>query len=158
VEYGKWLSFDLPNSTQTLISHTKQIEFSVGTIAACLPTLKPLFKDLLETARSTRSRIGSYRVNGTKSSSGYLEPSDPWGNKEIALDSYPSNVAPSPTSSKTPYAVRITTQPAAAVDKGNWEAQRRESEEGNWPLRPHHALGSNGIVRTREITREVSIV
>lgn len=125
------------------------IEMCVGAIAASLPTLKPLFKDILETARSmtsgSRSR-NSYAAKRSKSSLGYAKtPEDGW-RKEVALESYTTNEPISPASSKAPYHVRVTTQ-------DSWEGNRKESDEGEWPLRPHHTLGSNGgIIRTREIS------
>lgn len=138
------------------------IEFTVGTIAACLPTLKPLFKDLLETARAltsgSRSRGTNYKVKGSKSSLGYSTPQDPWRSKEIALDSYTST----PTGSKAPYAVRITTRPKVSIDKEDWDENREDNDEG--PLRPspHHALGSNGgsngTVRTQNNRQNISHV
>lgn len=131
------------------------IEMCTGIIAASLPTLKPLFKDILDTARGltagTRSRGGSYKMR-SKSSLGYSKTTDPWKSKEIALDSYTSNEASSPASSKAPYHVRITTHSAAMDDKEGRNTNREDIEEGSWPLQSHQALKSNGIVRTREIS------
>ncbi|KAJ4363969.1 hypothetical protein N0V83_009423 [Neocucurbitaria cava] len=131
------------------------IEFTVGIIAASLPTLKPLFNWFLETARAItsggRSKGGSYRVSGH--SRGYQNKTDQW-NKDIPMDSFPTSKGDSsPTSSKSPYHVRITTQPTGRADKEGWEAQRKDSDESIMPLQPHHALNSNGgIVMTREVT------
>lgn len=83
--------------------------------------------------------------------SGYQNKTDQW-NKNIAMESFPSKSESSPTSSKSPYHVKITTQPTGLADKEAWEAQRKDSDESILPLQPHHALGSNGIVMTREIS------
>ncbi|CAO2649724.1 Nn.00g010160.m01.CDS01 [Neocucurbitaria sp. VM-36] len=129
------------------------IEFTVGIIAASLPTLKPLFNWFLEAARAmttgNRSKGASYGVSGN--SRGYQNKTEQW-NKDIAMDSFPSKGDSSPTSSKSPYHVRITTQATGRADKEGWEAQRKDSDESIMPLQPHHALNSNGIVMTREVS------
>lgn len=95
---------------------------------------------------------------------GYQTPQDPWQAQDIALNSYASKGPSTPTSSKAPYAVKITTRPNTSMDKEEWEQSRKDSDEGVWPLqaKPHHALGSNnnnsGIMMTHEIRREVSDV
>jgi hypothetical protein len=131
------------------------IEFCIGLIAACLPMLKPLFKSILETTRAitsgARSRGGSYRVRESRVMSGYSKTNDPWS-KEVELKSFTSNDGSSPPSPEGPYHVNITTQPEGLIDKRRWETHRRDSEDHVFPSQPHHTLGSNGIIRTREVS------
>lgn len=129
------------------------IEFTVGIIAASLPTLKPLFNWFLETARAittgSRSKGGSYKHGGSNSK-GYQNKTEQWS-KDIAMDSFPSKGDSSPSSSRGPYHVRITTQPTGLAEKEAWEEHRKDSDESIMPLQAHHALSSNGIVMTREV-------
>ncbi|KAF2032839.1 hypothetical protein EK21DRAFT_59821 [Setomelanomma holmii] len=121
------------------------IEFTVGIVAASLPTLKPLFKGLLESARTftAGTRASGYKTQRSKSSLGYTRTNDPWS-KDITMESFSNS---SPTSSKGPYHVKISTQPTGILD-----LESRNSDEGAHPLQPRHALGPTGIVRTREIS------
>lgn len=127
------------------------IEFTVGIVAASLPTLKPIFNWFLETARTFttggRSRGGSYKA-GSKSR-GYQNKTEQWS-KNIAMNSYPSKGAESSsTSSQSPYHVSIT----GVADKEGWEAHRKESDESIMPLQQtRHTRNPTGIMMTREIT------
>ena len=127
------------------------IEFTVGIIAASLPSLKPLFNWFLETARAItsggRSRASEYRASGYKAGSlGYQKQSDS-SNRSIALQSLTNNKGASP------YNVRITTAPTGLADKEAWDmVHAKESDESIRPLQyPHVAAGRNGIVMTKEV-------
>jgi hypothetical protein len=52
------------------------------------------------------------------------------------------------TSGKDPYSVKIT----GIAERDAWEATRKDSDESIYPLRPHQVPGSNGILRTKEIS------
>ncbi|KAF2662041.1 hypothetical protein K491DRAFT_710453 [Lophiostoma macrostomum CBS 122681] len=126
------------------------IEFTVGIIAASLPSLKPLFNWFLETARAItsggRSKGGDYRASGYNAGSlGYQKQSD-GSNRSIALQSLTNKGA-------SPYNVRVTTAPTGLADKEAWDmVHAKESDESIRPLQyPHAAAGRNGIVMTREV-------
>ncbi|KAH7355703.1 hypothetical protein BKA66DRAFT_597566 [Pyrenochaeta sp. MPI-SDFR-AT-0127] len=130
------------------------IEFTIGIIAASLPTLKPLFNWCLETAKAITSNSrtigGSYKVNGPSSRVGYQNKTESWNHNSIAMDSYHSKGHSSSPNSESPYNVRISTQPTGLADKEGWDAQRKGSDESIIPLQPH-PLSAKGIVRTREV-------
>jgi hypothetical protein len=116
------------------------IEFSLGVVAASLPTLKPLFKGLLETARAITSgghtRRGTYRSK----TAGYSKTTDAWS-QEIGLESM---------SKQSTHGANASTRPTGLADREAWEAQRKDSDED--PLQPQRGLASDGIVRTTEIS------
>ncbi|KAH7406684.1 hypothetical protein DE146DRAFT_399776 [Phaeosphaeria sp. MPI-PUGE-AT-0046c] len=129
------------------------VEFSIGIIAACLPTLKPLFRGLLDTARAytsgTRSRTGRYRTKGTQ---GYSKTADGWS-QGIGMDSMNKNSSRSAQKGADgAYQVNVSTRPTGLADKEAWEAHRNNSDESINPLRPGQDPGSSGIVRTLEVS------
>ncbi|OAL04682.1 hypothetical protein IQ06DRAFT_374056 [Phaeosphaeriaceae sp. SRC1lsM3a] len=129
------------------------VEFSIGIIAACLPTLKPLFRGLLDTARAitsgTRSRTGKYRTKGTQ---GYSKTADGWS-QGIDMDSMNKHGSRSAhKSANDAYEVNVSTRPTGLADKAAWEAHRNNSDESINPLRPSEGPSSSGIVRTREVS------
>jgi hypothetical protein len=128
------------------------IEFTVGIVAASLPTLRPMFKEILHSARaftsSSRSGAGTYKMKGSKSSLGYFKTKDPWST-DVTTESFTSKAGSSPTS-KGPYKVRITTQATELVELETWGV--RDRDDNPYPSQPQHALGLSGIVRTREIS------
>lgn len=148
---GKQLfAFLIRSNTEVLRNF---IEFTIGIIAASLPTLKPLFNWFLETARSFttghRSKNASYGVNGTKNSAGYKNTTDAW-EKNIPMERFTRNdnaSSATSTSGKDPYSVKIT----GLAERDAWEATRKDSDESIYPLRPNNGPGS-GILRTKEIS------
>lgn len=128
------------------------IEFTIGIIAASLPSLKPLFITLLDGARSFatsgRSKATGYSPNGYKGagSLGYVKQPD---SKSITLESINSKTNSS--APQSPYNVRITTQPTGKAEKDAWEAmERKPSDESMYPLQPE-SRDQRGIVMTREV-------
>jgi hypothetical protein len=118
---------------------------AVGIISASLPSLKPLFKGVLENAKAMssgrRSRAGPYRIDGSKSSAGYSKTTD----AEIGLD-YVNNAS-------TQH-VNAPTRPTGLADKEAWEAaHRNDSDEDMFPLEPlpRHTWGSSGTSKPIEI-------
>src|SRR4051812_19755388 len=91
------------------------VEMSIGIIAASLPTLKPLFKGLLETARAItsggRTRKGTYRTK----TAGYSKTTDAWS-QEIGLESM---------SKQSTHGGNVSTRPTGLADREAWEAQRK---------------------------------
>lgn len=133
------------------------IEFTVGIIAASLPSLKPLFNWALETARAITSG-GRSRGTGKPgykgpNSLGYNNMADQ-SSKSIALHSLTSRGDTTPGSSKGPYNVRVTTNHhhhTGLADKEAWDMVRaKNSDESILPLqRPEP--GHNGIMMTKEV-------
>lgn len=153
----QWNVLSDPDSTaEDSFNVWNYIEFTIGIIAASLPTLKPLFNWFLETARAitsgSRTLGGSYKVNGPNTRGGYQNKTESWNNNSIAMHSYSGKGEASSTNSDNPYNVKITTQPTGLADKEGWEAQRKGSDESIIPLQPLHPLSAKGIVRTREVT------
>ncbi|MCJ1316300.1 hypothetical protein MMC15_001621 [Xylographa vitiligo] len=111
------------------------IELSVGIIAACLPSLRPLFKNLLETTRSytgSRNRITDYAAHSSRHK---FHRQDDSG-LEYGLGALPQ---------KEPV-VRISTI-AGVHSPGVGGGRRTDSEESIL----HHA---QGITKTTDITVE----
>lgn len=131
------------------------IEFTIGIIAASLPSLKPLFISFLETARAITSggrSKGSYGPSGYKgaASLGYLKQNES-AKGSIALQSLTTQGTGTP---KSPYNVRVTTQPTGLADKEAWDMMHaKNSDESIAPLQSPSRLehGQNGIVMTREV-------
>jgi hypothetical protein len=130
------------------------IEFTVGIIAASLPSLKPLFNWFLEAARAItsagRSRNGTHRVSAYKrrNSLGYQDVGDR-SDKSIHLQSFTSKGASSGTGGG-PYNVRVTTSHTGLADKEAWDMiNAKGSDESIRPLQPPAA--HNGIMVTKEV-------
>jgi hypothetical protein len=118
---------------------------AIGIVAASLPTLKPLFKGVLESAKAIssgrRSRAGPYRIDGSKSSAGYSKTTD----AEIGLG-YLNN----PSTQH----VNAPTRPTGLADKEAWEAaHRNDSDEDMSPFEPlpRHTWRSDGTSKPIEI-------
>jgi hypothetical protein len=130
------------------------IEFTIGIIAASLPTLKPLFNWCLEAARAIttgRGTDGTRRASAynNRNSLGYQDMGDR-SDKSINLQSITSRGGSSATSSN-PYKVRITTSPARFADKESWDTVlSKHSDESIQPLQSPTAV-HNGIMMTREV-------
>lgn len=131
------------------------IEFTVGIIAASLPSLKPLFNWFLDAARAItsggRSR-GTGKASGYKgpNSLGYHDMGDKSGNS-IAMQSFSTKGEQTPSSSKHPYNVRVTTHHTGLADKEAWDLVRaKNSDESILPLQ-HPEAGTNGIMVTRDV-------
>ncbi|KAF2748441.1 hypothetical protein M011DRAFT_400844 [Sporormia fimetaria CBS 119925] len=127
------------------------IEFTVGIIAASLPSLKPLFVKVLDATRAFtsagRSKGTGYNASGYKGagSLGYIKQPD-GSNRSIALDSVTSK---QDSGAQSPYKVRITTQHTGLADKEAWDmVEGKTSDE--YPLQSHHR-DPRGIVMTREV-------
>ncbi|KAF2875984.1 hypothetical protein BDV95DRAFT_485556 [Massariosphaeria phaeospora] len=124
------------------------IEFTIGIIAASLPSLKPLFNWFLETARAitsgARSKAGSgYRAYDGPHAEGYHKQSD----NSIALNSLSSRGI----MTRSPYHVRISTEPSGLAEKDVWDMDHsKNSDESILPLARPDA-GMNRIVMTREV-------
>lgn len=128
------------------------LEFTIGIIAASLPSLKPLFNWFLDTARAITS---GGRSRGTGKPSGYggmgYQDMGDRSNKSIALQSLTSGGQSTPGSSKNPYKVQVTTQHTGLADKEAWEMVRaKNSDESILPLQ-HPEAGPNDIVMTTEV-------
>jgi hypothetical protein len=130
------------------VSCRNYIEFTVGIIAGSLPTIKPLFNSFLNVAKAltsgTRSKNASYHAKGSRNSTGYRKTKD----KSIPMDSFGTSSSPTSSKAQDAYSVHVT----GLADKEAWEAQRKGSDESNFPLRPAEALRSEGIVMTREVS------
>lgn len=129
------------------------IEFTVGIIAASLPSLKPLFNWFLEAARAItsagRSR-GTGRASAYKkhNSLGYQDVGDR-SDKSINLQSFTSKGASS-ASGGNPYNVRVTTSHTGLADKEAWDMMHaKDSDESIRPLQP--PVAHNGIMMTKEV-------
>ncbi|KAF2675877.1 hypothetical protein K458DRAFT_482124 [Lentithecium fluviatile CBS 122367] len=130
------------------------IEFTIGIIAASLPSLKPLFNWFLEAARAitsgSRSK-GTGRASAYKNrnSLGYQDVGDR-SDKSINLQSFTSRGASSNTSGN-PYNVRITTSHTGLADKEAWDmVHAKNSDESIRPLQPP-VVAHNGILMTKEV-------
>lgn len=129
------------------------IEFTIGIIAASLPSLKPLFNWFYDTARAItsggRTKASGYKASGYKGvgSLGYHKQSEN-SSKSIALHSMNSKGDSTP---RGPYNVRITTHPTGLADKEAWDMMNaKNSDESILPLQnPEH--NPHGIVMTREV-------
>jgi hypothetical protein len=133
-----------------LMSSRTYIEFTVGIIAASLPTIKPLFNSFLDVAKAlasgSRSKNASHHIKGSRSSTGYQKTTD----KSIAMDSFVTKGTPSPPRSNAnePYSVHVT----GLADQEVWEAERKGSDESNLPLRPTQAARPDSIGTTRVVS------
>jgi hypothetical protein len=136
------------------------IEFTVGIIAASLPTLKPLFNWFLETARAITSGGRSKGTSGYRASAygkganslGYHQHTSS-SNPSIALQSIESKGDANPGSynRRGPYNVKVTSDATGVADKEAWDIMgAKNSDESIRPLQqPEH--NPSGIVMTREI-------
>ncbi|KAF2002055.1 hypothetical protein P154DRAFT_431759 [Amniculicola lignicola CBS 123094] len=134
------------------------IEFTIGIIAASLPSLKPLFNWFLQTARAITSG-GRTKGSGYKAS-GYNQPNalgyhktTEGSHRSIALQSLGSKGDTTPSSySKNPYNVRITgAPPTSQAEKEIWDMDRaKTSDESILPLQSP-PVGPHGILMTREV-------
>jgi hypothetical protein len=132
------------------------IEFTIGIIAASLPSLKPLFISILEGARAittgSRTKGTGYNPSGYKGagSLGYIKQPES-STRSIALESI-NNKANS-SEPQSPYNARITTLPAGMVDKEAWELMNRKpSDDSVYPLSPEiRENHQRGIVMTKEV-------
>ncbi|KAF2274319.1 uncharacterized protein EI97DRAFT_125978 [Westerdykella ornata] len=130
------------------------IELTVGIIAASLPSLKPLFVSILDTARAItsggRTKATGYGHSGYgkgAGSLGYIKQPDA-SNRSIAMQSLTSKEDSGPQS---PYKVRITTQPTGLADKEAWDmVHRKASDESMYPLQAEQQ-DPRGIVMTKEV-------
>jgi hypothetical protein len=130
------------------------IEFTIGIMAASLPSLKPLVVTLLDGARAItsggRSKASGYSPSGYKGalSLGYVKQPD-GSSKSIALDSI--NSKPNSSAPQSPYNVRVTTQPTGMADKEAWDMMHRKpSDDSIYPLQPE-SRDQGGIVMTKEV-------
>ena len=129
------------------------IEYTIGIIAASLPTLKPLFNWALDTARAITSggRTGGSGPKGP-SSLGYHKQSDHSSTgKSVELHSLPSKG----DLTRSPYNVEVKgkhtnfdDKPTGVAERDAWE--RGGSEESIIPLQ-HPDSGKNRIMRTTEV-------
>ena len=130
------------------------VEFTIGILAASLPTLKPLFNWALETARAITS---AGRTHGSgrgatqgANSLGYHKHSEV-SSKSVELQSMASKA--DSQSQKSPYNVEIRGKqgPMGIAERDLWENERgKSSEESILPLQ-HPEPGKNRIVRTTEV-------
>jgi hypothetical protein len=128
------------------------VEFTIGILAASLPTLKPLFNWALDTARAITSagRTHGSGLRGTKgaNSLGYHKQSEV-SSKSVELQS----MASKGDSQRSPYEVEISGKkgPSGIAERDLWETERgKSSEESILPLQ-HPDAGKNRIVRTTEV-------
>lgn len=129
------------------------LEFTIGIIAASLPSLKPLFNWFLETARAltsaSRSR-GTGRASAYKhhNSLGYQDVGDA-SDKSINLQSF-SGRGTSSAGGGNPYNVRVTTSHTGLADKEAWDmVHAKDSDESIRPLQP--PVTHSGIMMTKEV-------
>ncbi|KAF2494293.1 hypothetical protein BU16DRAFT_512732 [Lophium mytilinum] len=141
------------------------IELTVGIVAATLPSLKPLFGWLLNTARALTTAgsgngglkygSGSKMALGYKrnNSLGYFRAGEGSGESEgsVAMESLPSRSGGDGGAIKSPYRVRVTAESSVlGITAGQRERDGSGSGEGGLPLQRLEA-GRNGIVMTREV-------
>ena len=138
---------------------------NVGIMAGCLPSLKPLFNWLLETAKAltissyNRTRRSDYKRTA---SFGYFKQQET-SSRSVELGSIPSQItqASNNSAAKSPYAVRVTSGVVSPYgqdvanhslslgdDKMRGMERAKTSDDSILPLRQGHG----GIVRTTEVT------
>ena len=127
------------------------IEFTVGIIAASLPSLRPLFNWFYESARAFttgRSKGSEYRRSGYKGagSLGYRKQSD--GSSSDGLQSFSSRKNSMP---RGPYNVQVTSAPTGRADKEAWDIMHaKNSNESIIPLQDLER-NQHGILMTKEV-------
>lgn len=139
---------------------------NVGIIAACLPSLTPLFGWFLETAKALTTSGSKNRTHPSNykrtASLGYFKQQDTSG-RSVELGSLPTQTSQTDRNSaaKSPYTVRVTSGGAGPYGKDAagcglspgddkmWEMERaKTSDDSILPLRQ----GQGGIIRTTEVS------
>ncbi|KAF2708167.1 hypothetical protein K504DRAFT_534812 [Pleomassaria siparia CBS 279.74] len=136
------------------------IEFTIGILAASLPTLKPLFSWALETARAmtsgNRSHGSGFRgAVGYKPAMGYHKASDhssTSGGKSVELRSLASR---GESGAINPYNVEIHGRqgPTGIAERDAWDMEGGKSSQESImpPQHPDLGMGKNRIVCTTEV-------
>jgi hypothetical protein len=126
------------------------IEFTIGIIAASLPSLKPLFNWFYESALAFTTRISKnsgYRTSAYKAgaSLGYQKQQSD-GSSSIALHSFTNKDV-----TRDPYNVQVTSVPTGRADKEAWDMMNaKNSDESIRPLK-ENVPKQNGILMTKEV-------
>lgn len=127
---------------------------NIGIVAACLPTLKPLFASFFDQIRAmtggSNGHSSGYKSNGYYKQNERKEP----GASSIAL----KNMTPSTNTtsqSSSPYAVEVSLGKEGAIVYANgdkWDRRLSRSGESNECILPHQGRATGRyIVRTTEV-------
>ncbi|KAL2041850.1 hypothetical protein N7G274_005635 [Stereocaulon virgatum] len=145
------ISFAASDLTWDLISLdiASSLEQNIGIIAACLPTLKPLFGSSI---RWSRSRTGT--GNKFTNSLGLERQPD---EDEFHLHKMPRNeIIPLPISVPNPTHAEITATKQRMGDQGCWISRMKSAEEASLESSNGRTSQMGGITKTTEIYCESS--
>lgn len=137
----------------------------IGILAACLPTLKPLFASFFGSIRTfTKGRTnGSHNISTPFKSSGYVKQDDTYGNSSFALKDM-SDTTSSPSQPRSPYdedvvlgkeMYTVTTNVTNVGRRTRRQSGAGESDEsilGHHEQRRSDGLRGMAIVRTTEVS------
>ncbi|KAF2829246.1 hypothetical protein CC86DRAFT_464898 [Ophiobolus disseminans] len=135
----------------------QQVEMHVGIIAACLPTLKPLFANFFDSIRTfTKGRsTGSNAISAPFQSHGYIKHNDAQGQNSFAMKNMSEGSQSQP---RSPYDEEdVLAKGTYSVTTSGGRRDRRQSRSGESDEsilshdRPAGLTRGRGIVKTSEV-------
>jgi hypothetical protein len=141
----------------------QQVEMHIGILAACLPTLKPLFASFFGSIRTfTKGRTnGSHNISAPFKSSGYVKQDDMYGSASFAMKDMSDGSSSQP---RSPYdedvvlgkeMYTVTTNVSNVGRRTRRQSGAGESDEsilGHHEQRRSDGLRGMAIVRTTEVS------
>lgn len=150
-EFRSGHSFQNEGNADMCITDVWQIvEMNIGIVAACLPTLKPLFITFFEKARALTSNHKTRRTGRSHDAAGYYKQEEP---SSMSL----SNLVNSKSGYKTQVVsmhVRPCDDDAEEPTYGQWPTHGKGKDTDEEPLNGHERplpTRNRGIMQTREV-------